>query len=910
MQLFGRQHEREIIERVLAEAQAGRCGVLFARGEAGIGKTALLDYAGAVADPLGFRVVRAVGMESERQFAYAALHQLCAPLLKYDAALAEPQRDALATAFGRKTGPPPDRFLVGLAMLNLLAESAEERPLLCLVDDAQWLDRASAEVIAFAARRAHAERLVILVAARDTDDSEAAPFAGLPALTLPGLGDSDARALLAAEIRMPIDDALRDRVIAEAHGNPLALLELPRNSRPEILASGLDAHERPSVTRRMEEAFRHRSAELPAETQRLLLVAAAEPTGEVALLFRAASHLGIPRSAAAPAENVGLFRIDSLVRFRHPLVRSAIYAAATPSERRRAHEALAAAGDARVDPDRRAWHRGQAVLGPDADVADELERAGHRALARGGMAAAAAFVQRAAELTPEPALRTQRATLAAQAKYEAGAADEALTLLALAAQGPLSPFEAARLTLFRAHITFYLAQGSELPSEFLDAARALAPVEPRMAREAFLFALNAALIAGGDVRGVAEAALAAPPAPDPPRPLDLLLDGLVSVYTDGYAAGVSVLREALISFCDEEVDRDIVGHTDSDRWLWLANRTALALFDDDLMRDLAVRNVALTREAGAVATLRAALVSHSVALALSGDFSGAGELAAEAAAIARATGAAPLPYGDLILASWRGRAAETTALHRESIRGKEEGRGAEVTLAHYALAVLHNATGEFLPAMTAAQRAAESDELAVVSLALPELVEAAARAGRLEEARAAADELCVRAQASGTRWARGLASRARALIAQDRAAEEHYRDAIEQLTGSRAAGHLARTHLLYGEWLRREGRRRDAREQLRTAHDMLTDMGAAGFAERAANELRATGEHPRARTSAPGVVLTEQELHIARLVATGATSREVAATLFLSPRTIEAHLRSIFRKLGISSRRDLKELQL
>lgn len=910
MQLFGRQHERESIERVLSDAQAGRGGVLVARGEAGIGKSALLDYAGAVAEPLGFRVVRATGMESERQFAYAALHQLCAPLLEHVAALAAPQHDALAIAFGTKAGPPPDRFLVGLAVLNLLAESADERPLLCLVDDAQWLDQASAEVIAFAARRVYAERLALLIAARDSDHGESAPFDGLPALTLAGLAESDARALLAAEIRIPIDDAVRDRVVAEAHGNPLALLELPRNSRPEILASGLGERERPSVARRMEEAFLQRSATLPGETQGLLLVAAAEPTGEVALLFRAASHLGIPRSAAAPAENAGLFRIDSAVRFRHPLVRSAIYAAATPSERRRTHEALAAAGDARIDPDRHAWHRGQAALGPDQDVADELERAGHRSLARGGMAAAAAFLQRAAELTPEPALRTQRATLAAQAKYEAGAADEALTLLALAAQGPLSAFETARLTLFRAHITFYLAQGNQLPAEFLDAARALVPLEPRMAREAFLFALNAALIAGGDVRGVAEAALAAPPAPDPPRPLDLLLDGLVATYTEGYAVGVRRLRAALASFCDEEVERESVGQTDSDRWLWLANRTALALFDDDLMHDLAVRNVALTRQAGALATLRAALVSHSVALTLSGDFTGAEAIVAEAAAIARATGAASLRYGDLILASWRGRTAETTALHRESVRGREEGRGAEVTLAHYALAVLHNATGEFLPALTAAQRAVKSDELAVVSLALPELVEAAARSGRLDEARAAADELGVRAQASGTHWARGLAARARALIAQDGAAEEHYRDAIEHLTASRAAGHLARTHLLYGEWLRREGRRRDAREQLRTAHDMLTDMGAVGFAERAAKELRATGEHPRARTSAPGVVLTEQELHIARLVATGATSREVAAALFLSPRTIEAHLRSIFRKLGISSRRHLKELQL
>ncbi|MCR2793179.1 AAA family ATPase [Microbacterium sp. zg.Y625] len=908
--LFGRHAECEALDRALADAHAGRSRALYARGEAGIGKTSLLDYARTAADALGFRVESATGMESESQFAYAALHQLCAPLLEYDATMAGPQRDALAIAFGTKTGPVPDRFLVGLAVLNLLAEAAEERPLLCLVDDAQWLDRASAEVIAFAARRVSAERLALVVAGRDSDDDASAAFSGMPVLTVAALGEADARELLAAETATLIDASVRERVIAEARGNPLALLELPRSVGPATLASGFDVHDRPDVPQHLEQAFRQRSTALPSETQRVLLLAAAEPTGDVALLFRALSRLGIEGSGAAAAETAGLFTIDSKVRFRHPLVRSAIYSAAVPAERRQAHEALAAATDPRIDPDRRAWHRGQAVLGPDEDVAVELERAGERALARGGMAAAAALFQRAAQLTPDPALRTQRAMTALQAKHEAGAADEALKLLALAAQGPLSPLQSARLTLYRAHITFYLVHSDDVPVMFLDAAHALAPLDPAVSREAFLLALNTAVIAGGDVRGVAEAARAAPRPPEQPRPLDLLLDGLVTVYTEGYVAGVDTLRRAVTSLRDEELSRDVYRGTDSDRWLWLASRTAVALFENDLMYDLAARKVTIARTAGAVATLYVALIALSAAHALRGELSRAAELLAESTAIARATDAVPLPHGELFLAAWRGWESDLPELHRRSAGAADKNAGTEVAVANYASAVFHNATGSFATAMTAAQRAVESDDFSVQSVALPELVEAAARAGHAQAAREAHAQLVARAHASGTPWALGLAARSRALITPGGAAEDDYREAIERLGESRLTGHLARAHLLYGEWLRREGRRREAREELRTAHDMLTDMGAVGFAERAAKELRATGEHPRARNAPPSTALTEHELQIARAVATGATSREVAAMLFLSPRTIEAHLRTIFRKLGVTSRRQLRELHL
>jgi DNA-binding CsgD family transcriptional regulator len=915
--LLGRPAEREAVEQLLARAQAGRSGVLVVRGEAGIGKTSLLQHArDTAAAGFGFRVEHAVGVESEAEFAFAGLHQLCAPLLDRAGALPEPQQAALGVAFGLRGGAAPDRFLVGLAALNLLAEVAEEGPLLCLVDDAQWLDQASAQVLAFVARRVVAERMVLVFALRDPSESDVHPFAGLPELRLDGLGETDARALLAAAVRTPLDDGVRNRVVAEARGNPLALLELPRSAQPVELAGGFELPDVLGVPRRIEDSFQRRSGGLPAQTQLLLLVAAAEPTGEVALLWRAAGQLGIGCEAAAPAEAAGLLEIDTRVRFRHPLVRSAVYQAATPPDRRRAHRALATATDPDADPDRRAWHRAQAVLGTDETVAAELERSAGRARGRGGLAAAAAFLQKAAELTPEPAHRTRRALEAAHAKHEAGASDAALELLAVAAAGPLDALQRARLELLRAQVAFHLTRGSDVPRMLLHAAETLAPLDAALARETYLHALDAAIITGSPRHGrgvleVAEAAQAAPAAPEPPGPVDLLLDGLVTTFTQGYGAGVPGLRRALEAFRGHGPHAEAVDDSDSRRWLWLASRTAVALFDDELVYVLASRNVRLARESGALATLPAALLLLSAALVLTGELAHAAELAAEEAAITRATGAVPLRHARLILAAWRGRQAETAELYAASVQeATGRGEGTEVTLAQYTLAVLHNGLGNYPAALDAAARACESDELPHSNLALPELIEAAARAGQPERAAAALEQLSSRARASGTQWALGLAARSRALTSTGPAAEELYREAIERLGRCRMATHLARTHLVYGEWLRRDRRRQAAREQLRTAHDLLSGMGAEAFAERAARELRATGEHPRNRTAQPADALTAHELHIARLVATGATSREVGAQLFLSPRTIEAHLRSIFRKLGITSRRQLRDLRL
>ena len=897
---------------LVSRARAGRSGVLVVRGEAGIGKTALLEHGRHAADSSGFRVESSIGVAAEAQFAFAGLHQLCEPLLDRADALPDPQRSALGVALGRQGGAAPDRFLVGLATLNLLAEVAEEAPLLCLVDDAQWLDEASAQVLAFVARRLAAERIALVLAARDQSDGQSLAFAGMPELRLGGLGESDARALLAGAVRTPLDDRVRDRIVAEARGNPLALLELPLSWQLAQRAGGFELPEMLGVPNRIEESFRRRSSSLPTETRLFLLVAAAEPTGDVALLWRAAAQLGIAPEAAAPAEATGLLEIDTRVRFRHPLVRSAVYQDATLPDRCRVHGALAAATDPQVDPDRRAWHSAHAVLGTDEEVAAALERSAGRARARGGIAAAAAFLQRSTELTPEPADRTRRALEAAQAKHEAGSSEAALDLLSMAAAGPLDSLERARLALLRAQIVFHLTRGSEVPGMLLDAAVTLAPLDAALSRETYLHALDAAIV-NGDAPGalrVAEAALTGPEPGAHARPVDLLLDGLAMSVARGFAAGAPKLRLALEAL-HRSARKDGLDASESRPWLWLAGRVAVGILEDGLAHELAACDVDLARADGAMAGLPAALRLQANVLIISGQLTRAEELAAESAAITEATGGVVLRHAHIILAAWRGDRADVTELNdltRRDARFPED--GAEAALAYYALAVLHNGLGEYSAAQHSAERARDSVELSLSSVGLPELIEASVRVGDAERAALALEQLSSRARASGTSWALGLEARSRALTMTGPEAEEHYREAIAHLGASLIAGEAARAHLLYGEWLRRAGRRQDAREELRTAHDLLADMGAEGFASRAARELAATGEHPRKRTAQPTDALTAQELHIARLVATGATSREVGAQLFLSPRTIEAHLRNIFRKLGIASRRELRDLPL
>ncbi|MDG4663642.1 AAA family ATPase [Mycobacterium sp. 236(2023)] len=898
--LLGRRAERGAVDRLLTEAAAGRSGVLVVRGEAGIGKSALLAYAGESALALSIRVESSVGVEAETQFAFAGLHQLCASFLDRSETLPDPQRTALDVALGRQAGAAPDRFLVGLAVLNLLSE---EGPMLCLVDDAQWLDQASAQVLAFVARRLGAERLALIFAVRDPCEG-ADPLAGLPELRVDGLGDADARALLKTAVCAPLDDGVRDRIVAEARGNPLALLELPSSVQ---LAGGFGLPDAVSVPRRIEDNYRRRSNSLPAETRQLLLVAASEPTGDAELLWRAADHLGIDREAAAPAETAGLLEIDTRVRFRHPLVRSAVYRAASAPEHRRAHCALSAATDPR-DPDRRAWHRAQSVLGTDEEAAADLERSADRALARGGFCAAAAFLRRATDLTPDPAHRARRALDAANAEHCAGAPEAALALLEGVDAGLLDGLQRARRELLRAQIAFHLTQGSDVPRMLLGAAQMLAPLDPALARLTYLQAFDGATITGGSGAGpglseLAEAVRAARAPTGTPSPSDLLLGGLVAVHTDGFDSGAPLLRRALETLREYPFPVERVRAGEAGNWLSLGARTAIALFEDELTIDLADRNVRQAREAGALAALPTALTVAAFARIYTGELSRAAEFADEAAAISEVSGAKPLSYAHTYLNAWRGIDFDG------AVRGGES-RGIEATVSMVAMAVLHNSRGNYPAAQSVASFASDSYEPGIRGLALYELVEAASRAGDSESACRAMEELDARARASGTEWALGVAAHSRALTSSGADAEELYREAVKRLQNCRMRAFLARAHLVFGEWLRRDGRRSDAREQLRTAHSLLSEMGAELFAARAARELRATGERARKRTSQPSDALTAQELTIARYVATGATSREVGEQLFLSPRTIEAHLRNIFRKLGITSRRQLRELHL
>ena len=903
--LQGRRTECAALDRLLETARGGQSGVLVVRGEAGVGKSALLEYALEAASE--FQVTQAAGVESEMELPFAGLHQLCATLLDRLDRLPPPQRDALGTAFGLTSGTRPDRFLVGLAFLSLLSDAADQEPLLCLIDDAQWLDQSSAQVLAFVARRLKAESIALVFAEREPGELDS--LAGLPELRLEGLSDVHARELLGSVVSGPLDERVAERIVAETHGNPLALLELPHGSSPAELAGGFSVTAALPLPSLIEESFRERVERLPAESQRLLLLAAAEPIGDPALLWRAAERLELVPDAAAPAEAADLLTLGALVTFRHPLLRSAIYRAALPEERRSAHQALAAATDPEIDPDRRAWHHAQAVLAPDEEVASELERSAARARDRGGLAAAAAFLERSAELTPDPADRVQRELTAAQANHEAGAPEAALKLLAGAEAGPLDELQRARLERLRAQLAFALRRGSDAPPLLLAAANRLEPLNTELARETYLEALAAAIFAGrlGNARGVAEVAKAvraAPPAPRPTRSIDLLLDGLTSRFTDGYAAGVPPLRQALDAVSGDD------GHTEDDtRWLWLACRIAPDLWEDEAWHELATRQLQLARGAGALNVLPLAATYRAGVHVHAGEFAAAAVLVEEADAISEATGNAPLGYTSLVLAAWRGQEAQTLELIGASrADAAERGEGRAIALAEYATAVLYNGLGRYHEALAAAQCASECDDLGLYGWALIELVEAAARSRAPQLAGDALELLSERTGLSGTDWALGIEARSRALLDEGEGAEDHYLEATERLGRCRIKVHLARAHLLYGEWLRRQNRRIDARETLRTAHELFTTMGAEAFAERTARELLAAGEKARKRTADTRGQLTAQETQIAELAREGHSNPEIGAQLFISPRTVEYHLHKVFTKLAISSRNELQRV--
>ncbi len=889
----------------MASVHAGPSRALVLRGEAGVGKSALLEYLAAHAS--GCAIARAYGVESEMELAYAGCQQLCAPFLDRLEGLPGPQRHALGTAFALRDGEAPERFIVGLAVLSLLADVAEERPLVCVVDDAQWLDAASAQALAFVARRLGAESVGLVFAVREPGGER--HFEGLPELAVGGLDDDDALELLGTVVAGPLDERVRDRIVAETRGNPLALLELPRARRTLAdLAGGFGLSDGLALSGRIEQSFTARLAALPPPTRLLLLVAAAEPVGDPVLVWRAAGALGIGPDAAAPATAAGLVDFGAQVRFGHPLVRSAVKAAAAPEERHRVHRALAQATDADADPDRRAWHLAHATAGLDEDVAAELERSAGRARARGGLAAEAAFLERAVELTPDPKRRAQRALLAAKAKHQAGANEAALRLLAIARAGPLDELEQARAQLLHAQVTFAMTRGRDAPPLLLEAARRLEPLDPTLARETYLEAFAAALSAdrlvqGGDAREVAAAVLAADWEP-PTRACGRLLYGLAHLTRDGYVAAAPALKAALRAFREDPLSEE-----DELHWLWLAARIARALADDEAWDELTARQLELARRTGAFSLLPVALTDRVVVELVSGRFAMATSLAAEADAVVEATGSHLAQRSSIMLANWRGRDAEAVALieagEQEVLR---RGEGLWVVANEWGSAQRYNGLGRYDDALSAAERAAEDPHGLGPSIwVLTELIEAAVRSGRPERASGPLAQLTELAHAAGTDWALGTRARAAAMLAEGAGAERLYREAIERLSRIRTHGSqtLARAHLLYGEWLRRQHRRVDAREQLRITHAMLADMGAEAFAERARRELQATGETVRKRTVETLDELTPQEAQVARLAADGQTNPEIGAQLFLSPRTVEWHLSKVFGKLGIGSRKEL-----
>jgi DNA-binding CsgD family transcriptional regulator/tetratricopeptide (TPR) repeat protein len=898
--LPGREREDAFLNGLLSQVRAGRSAAVVVRGEAGVGKTALLnDVFGSATD---LRVVRSAGIESEMELAYAGLQQLCQSMLDHLRSLPPPQSDALRTAFGLIEGPAPDRFLVGLAVLGLLSEAAERRPLVCVIDDCQWLDRASSQALAFAARRVEAESVLLAFAARQPVQD----LDGIPELVVEGLRDRDARALLQLVVHWRLDEQVREQILAETQGNPLALLELPRGRSPAELAGGFGLPGKMSLSGRIEQSFLRRAQMLPDATWLMVLIAAAEPAGNPALVWRAAGRLGLPGDAMASAEAEGLLKINGHVVFRHPLVRSAIYGASSVSDRQKVHAALAAVTDPGLDPDRRAWHLAQATVGPDEEVAAELERSADRAQRRGGLAAAAAFLERAAWLSLDPGPQARRALAAAQAKYLAGAPDAARQLLSTAETGPLGELERAQVDMIRAQIAYSTNRGSDAPALLLRAAQRLEPLDLRLARQTYLDAELAAHFAGrlapGSLREAASAARRVPPAPGPRTASDHLLDGLATVVTAGYAPGVPALKQAVREFPAAAPDEQL-------RWLWPAAHVAMGLWDDESYEVLSARHIEIGREAGVLAVLPTALTTRIVSYAFVGQLTAAEELIGELRVLADAIGIPVPPYGPVFVSAWRGRDEEASAVIEAAVQqGTSSGEGAVLAFADYARAVLGNALGRYDNALAAAAAtdALETEGLTIYTQGLAELVEAAARAGKPGHAAGALSRLEEMTRASGTDWAAGIRARSQALLSPDDAAETLYREAIERLGRTRVRPQLARAHLVYGEWLRRQNRRVDARRELLEAFGMFTAMGLEAFSERARRELAATGEKVRRQAVARQHDLTDQETQIAKLAREGLTNQEIAFQLYLSARTVEWHLRKVFTKLGITSRRELQ----
>jgi DNA-binding CsgD family transcriptional regulator len=882
MELLGRDRERAALSELLDGSRRGHGGALVLRGELGCGLTALLDCTAAAAAAGEMRVVHACGVPAEQSLPFAAVHQLCASLRDELEALGSPQRKALAEAFEPGGGVVPDRFAVGQAVIELLRTAAGEHALLCVIDDLQWLDDASAETVAFVARRLARERVALVGAWHGEPGST---LGGIAEIHVGALPLDAAHDLLGAVATEPLDSAVRDRIVRETSGIPLGLVDVPAQLTPEQLAGVAGLPAILPAGARTRERLMPLVDELPADTRTLLLLAAIAAGGDASLLWAAAARCEIGSDAAAPAEARDVLRLGQRVAFRHPPRRLAIYAAASAAERRAAHNAFAGAIDSAVDPDGHIWHRAAASLVPDEDVARELEASAVRARSRRDDLGGIARLERAAELTADPGRRYGRLLAAAQAALAAGALGRAAVLVD--GGRPEDEFQRAQAERLRGIIGSARGQGTDRATTLLGAARAFESLDPGLARDTYLEAIEAAVSVGRFGHGtspvhIAEAARARRrELAGDPQPADMLLDGLSMLIAVGHGVAVPGIRRANQALRDG----------DDVRWLGLGLLAALETWDDDAVHDLATR-VDRRRLADTVQA------PHSLEWLVRLDELLAGRLDSDSSSVGAA---------DVMAAAWRGRSTEARALAEECMRQAfVRDLGIQAAAAQHALAVLEIGLGRYEAGLAAARDACDGSSLFVVTATLPDLIEAAVRCGEREVASAAVARLAERTIPAGTHWALGTLTRSRALVVEGPDAERLYEDAIEHLRRSRVAPGLARAHLVYGEWLRRERRRREAREELRTARDMFVFMGAQAFAERARVELAATGEHAVHRNRpTPEVLLTAQEAHIARLARDGASNAEIAAELFISARTVEYHLHKVFRKLDVSSRTQL-----
>jgi DNA-binding CsgD family transcriptional regulator len=898
--LLDRRTERAAIDRVLDAVRSGLSGTLVLRGGPGVGKTTLLQYAVDAAPDL--QVSGIVGVESEISMEFGGLHQLLVPFLPLMKDLPPPQRGALRVAFGQVTGPPPERFLVGLATLTLLSRAAEEQPLLCVIDDAHWLDPESIQVLGFVARRLYADRVGLIGATNELFRQEISQQ--LPIINVDGLPDAAARDLLSSVVGGTLNAQAIGRILADTRNNPLALVELGTEYTADQLSGRAALPEPLPLGQRLQEHFLRQVRSLPPDAQAFVLLAAADPEGERGQLWRAAAQAGIdPDAASAETAGRGVLEFPGRsVRFRYPLLRSAAYHGATAADRRRAHHALGEAGRSEL----RTWHRATAALAPDEELAAELQHTAERAGARGGYAARAALLRRSADLTPDDARRAEREVALAGSRLMAGDPAGAQSVLGGALPRLTSAVARGRARRLEGAIRFAQGNAADAARILASASRALAH-DDRMARDTMLEALEAAIWAGPvQTREIARAAAALPRVSGAaPSVSDLLLEGYSARFTLGYQASVRPFRAAVTALLADDLD-PAVGL----RWFALGAAAAGSLWDDQATFDLSDRWANMARGAGAFTTLPVALGFHALSDAMAGHFREADTRWAMMREVLTETlGPAVLGVNSRsngVLLAYRGHVTEARATALAQVReSADRGQGGPADIGRYIVAMADLFGGDYESAMSSALTVIEDDPAYTAEGTLPELIEAAVRAGDREVAATACKTLSERALAAGTPWALGLRARCEALLADGPDAEGRYLEALSQLKRCRMAVDLARAHLLYGQWLRRAKRRREARSELRTAHDMFAVMGADRFAEQAAAELRATGERARARTPLTAVDLTPQEARIADLAAAGASNGEIAAQLFISPSTVDYHLRKVFRKLNLTSRTQL-----